>query len=135
MGVLSVIRQTFLETIHAREMLSFEKTNPSAKPFYIHDGMRSLLQNLGPTHSSPTWFETGSMSMNAKAIEIAQEFDLQNITLILSGDEWKRPDLSISPGMTVFCHLTFLPFQIFHKMMTGNKFLWINSERGTTPQN
>ena len=24
MGVLSVIRQTFLETIHAREMLSFE---------------------------------------------------------------------------------------------------------------
>ena len=77
MGVLSVIRQTFLETIHAREMLTFEKTNPSAKPFYVHDGMRSLLQNLGPTHSSPTWFETGSMSMNSKAIEIAQEFDLK----------------------------------------------------------
>ena len=36
------------------------------------------------------------MSMNAKAIEIAQEFDLQDITLILSGDEWRRPDLSIS---------------------------------------
>ncbi len=96
MGVLSVIRQTFLETIYAREMLAFEKTNPSAKPFYVHDGIRSLLKNLGPAHSSPTWFETGSMSMNAKAIEIAQEFDLQNITLILSGDEWKRPDLSIS---------------------------------------
>ena len=96
MGVLSAIRQTLLETIHAKEMLSFEKTNPSAKPFYVHDGMRSLLQNLGPTHSSPTWFETGSMSMNSKAIEIAQEFDLQDITLILSGDEWRRPDLSIS---------------------------------------
>ncbi len=96
MGVLSVIRQTLLETIHAREMLSFEKTNPSVKPFYVHDGIRSLLKNLGPTHSSPTWFETGSMSMNAKATEIAQEFDLQDITLILSGDEWRRPDLSIS---------------------------------------
>ena len=95
MGVLSAIRQTLLETIHAREMLSFEKTNPSTKPFYVHDGMRSLLQNLGPTHSSPTWFETGSMSMNAKATEIAKEFDLQDITLILSGDEWRRPDLSV----------------------------------------
>ena len=37
MGVLSVIRQTFLETIHAREMFAFEKTNPSIKPFYTHD--------------------------------------------------------------------------------------------------
>ena len=107
MGVLSVIRQTLLETIHAREMLSFEKTNPSVKPFYVHDGIRSLLKNLGPTHSSPTWFETGSMSMNAKATEIAQEFDLQDITLILSGDEWRRPDLSISRRHDCILSLNF----------------------------
>ena len=96
MGVLSVIRQTFLETIHAREMFAFEKTNPSVKPFYTHDGIHSLLQNLAPDNSSSTWFETGSMSMNAKAIKIAEEFGLQDITIILSGDEWRRPDLSIS---------------------------------------
>ena len=71
MGVLQSFVRLSLRQFMPEKCLHL-KTNPSVKPFYVHDGMRSLLKNLGPTHSSLTWFETGSMSMNSKAIEIAQ---------------------------------------------------------------
>ena len=35
--------------------------------------------------------------MHAKAIEMAAEFDLGKTVLVLTGDEWRRPDLAISP--------------------------------------
>ena len=96
MGVLSVIRQTFLKVKHAQEMLIFEKRNDVGKPLHIHSGMQSLLKTIMPKDQTSTWFESGSMLMHRKAIEIATDFNLNKVVLILTGDEWRRPDLGIS---------------------------------------
>jgi imidazolonepropionase-like amidohydrolase len=98
MGVISVIRQTFLKTVYARRMLDFEKSNPSAgQPFVVHQGIRSLLSVMHPVNKVQMWFEPGSTLMVPKAIEIAKEFNLKDSVLVLTADEWRRPDLALSP--------------------------------------
>ncbi|MGB0354752.1 MAG: amidohydrolase family protein [Opitutales bacterium] len=97
MGVISVIRQTFLKTDYARRMLDFEKSNPSAgQPFVAHQGIRSLLSVMHPANKVQMWFEPGSTLMIPKAIEIAKEFNLKDSVFVLTGDEWRRPDLAVS---------------------------------------
>ena len=96
MGVLSVIRQTFLQTEYAKEKILFEKENqPSGMKFVAHRGIRSLIDSISPEFKIPTWIEPGSTLMIPKAIEIANEFNLKNAVLILTGEEWRRPDLAI----------------------------------------
>lgn len=97
MGVISVIRQTFLKTDYAKRMLGFQKaTTFSGQPFVAHQGIRSLLEVTTPENKIPTWFEPGSTLMIQKAIEIAKEFNLKNSVLVLTGEEWRRPDLALS---------------------------------------
>ena len=45
--------------------------------------------------------------MVPKAIEIAKEFNLKDSVLVLTGDEWRRPDLALSPNMITFSPLHF----------------------------
>ena len=108
MGVISVIRQTFLKTDYARRMLDFEKSNPSAgQPFVAHRGIRSLLSVMHPANKVQMWFEPGSTMMVPKAIEIAKEFNLKDSVLVLTGDEWRRPDLALSPKYDYILPLHF----------------------------
>ncbi|HAD21069.1 MAG: hypothetical protein CMI28_03865 [Opitutae bacterium] len=108
MGVISVIRQTFLKTDYARRMLDFEKSNPSAgQPFVVHQGIRSLLSVMHPTNKVQMWFEPGSTLMVPKAIEIAKEFNLKDSVLVLTADEWRRPDLALSPKYDYILPLHF----------------------------
>ena len=44
----------------------------------------------------PTWFETGSMSMNAKAMKFARNLISRYNTNSL-GDEWRRADIPFRP--------------------------------------
>ena len=96
MGVLSVIRQTYLEVEYAREMMTFKKEHAQVFPFRLNAGIRSLLQTTEPLTPFPTWFEPGSSLMCAKALEIAVENNLEKIVLILTAEEWRRPDLALS---------------------------------------
>ena len=96
MGVIAVIRQTFLETQYSLDRMRVEEINPSASPFTMHEGIDSLLRSLQPNPTLPLWMEPGSCLMMGKAIELGQEFDLSPPVLIATGQEWRRPDLSLS---------------------------------------
>ncbi len=120
MGVISVIRQTFLKTDYARRMLDFEKNNPSIRqPFVAHQGIRSLLSTMHPANKTPTWFEPGSTLMINKAIEITKEFNLKDSVLILTGNEWRRPDLALSVN-----HDYILPLQFSAIPKLSNEEDW-----------
>ena len=97
MGVIAVIRQTFWETQYSLKRIAFEKRNPTGVPFFMHEGTESLLRSLPPNSSFPVWMEPGSCLMMRKAIELGEEFSLPPPILIATGQEWRRPDLSLSP--------------------------------------
>ena len=97
MGVLSVIRQSILETKYANERVRFEIKNQVNLRFMPHIGIQALSRSLGERKSMPIWIEPGSCLMNAKAMEIAQEFELNNPVIIATGDEWRNPEISLSP--------------------------------------
>ena len=60
MGVLSVIRQSILETNYENQRFLFESENqiPTVSP---HFGALSLNRSLGKNKSIPIWIESGSL--------------------------------------------------------------------------
>ena len=97
MGVLSVIRQSILETKYANERVQFDIKNQVNLRFIPHIGVQALSRSLGEKKSMPIWIEPGSCLMNAKAVEISQEFELNKPVIIATGDEWRNPEISLYP--------------------------------------
>jgi len=76
MGVLSVIRQSILETNYANERVQFEIKNQIRDLDLFPHWCPSTLPAVSERKKSiPIWIEPGSCLMNAKAMEIAQEFE------------------------------------------------------------
>jgi imidazolonepropionase-like amidohydrolase len=107
MGVLSAIRQIYLDVEFTKSLLKFHQKQPPLTPYRVHSGMRNLLKTIEPADSISTWFEPGSALMAAKAIELAKEFNLKRTAIVMTGDEWRRPDLAISPDHDYILPLHF----------------------------
>lgn len=107
MGVLSVIRQSILETNYANKRVQFEIKNQIRDGFTPHFGAQALTRSLGENKSIPIWIEPGSCLMNAQAMNIAKEFNLGDPVLIATGEEWRNPNLSLSPKNDYILPLLF----------------------------
>ncbi len=107
MGVISVIRQTFLELSYSNAMLLYQEKKSSTLKYQPHAGIRSLSRSLNGKQKIPIWFEPGSCLMTTKAISLSKELKISSPVLVASGDEWKRPDLSLSPKHDYILPLLF----------------------------
>lgn len=106
MGVLAVIRQTFMDVQHSQSLLIHQEGKPLKPPFSPHFGLTSLFPVLRKKDPQALWIESGSCLMTKKAIEIGREFNLFPV-LIATGDEWRRPDLSCSKAHSYISPLLF----------------------------
>lgn len=92
MGVIAVVRQTFLDARHqAADHAHFAK-NPRTRP---RPQMDTSLEALLPAaeKKTPVLFEVASVLMVERATQLAREFDLRPV-LLASGQEWRRPELA-----------------------------------------
>lgn len=91
MGVVSVIRQTLLDTqFQAADHAHFAQhpKDRQRPPF------KTMLEALLPVtkKAMPVVFEPASVLMVDRSLRIAQEFGLQPV-ILASGQEWRRPEL------------------------------------------
>ncbi len=91
MGVITVIRQTFLDARFQAEDLSHFERHPHTRPRPAHNLALAALQ---PTldRSQPVLFQPGGVLMVDRALRLAEELKLRPV-LLASGQEWRRPDL------------------------------------------
>jgi imidazolonepropionase-like amidohydrolase len=106
MGTLAVIRQAFLDTMHAQDLALYRAKNPGALPFLPHAGIRSLQDVIRKKRPSPLWIEPGSCLMENRAFSLGKEFGFHPV-IIASGDEWRRPDLACSKDHSYVSPLIF----------------------------
>lgn len=97
MGVLSVVRQTLHEIQFAEKQSRYEGRNSKETRLYDpHPGILSLSRSIQKRNGLPIWCEPGSCLTTNTAIALFEEFSLAPAVLISSGEDWRRPDLSIS---------------------------------------
>ncbi|MDA1047280.1 MAG: amidohydrolase family protein [Verrucomicrobia bacterium] len=106
MGTLAVIRQTFIDTKYAQELILYQKKNPVPVPVVPHAGIRSLQEVLNKKAPFPVWFEPGSCLMESRALSLGKEFGVHPV-IIATGDEWRRPDLACSKNHSYVSSLIF----------------------------
>lgn len=92
MGVIALVRQTFLDTRHQAADHAHYAQHPRDRPRPAQD---ASLQALLPAAEKkmPVLFEPASVLMVERAAQLAREFDLQPV-LLASGQEWRRPELA-----------------------------------------
>jgi imidazolonepropionase-like amidohydrolase len=92
MGVIAVVRQTFLDARHhAADHAHFEK-HPKDRPRpHVDTSLEALLP--AAEKKQPVLFEPASVLMVDRATQLAREFDLQPM-LLACGQEWRRPELA-----------------------------------------
>lgn len=106
MGALAVIRQAFLDVIHAQETTLYLKKKTSPKLHLPHAGIRSLQKVLNHKEPFPVWIEPGSCLMENRALILGEEFGIHPV-IIATGDEWRRPDLALSKDHSYISPLLF----------------------------
>jgi imidazolonepropionase-like amidohydrolase len=94
MGVIAVIRQTFLDARHHASARSYfaKHPNESQRPDF-NPALDALQPSVRKKDPAPVIFEPGSALMTHRAGVIAREMKLQPI-IVASGQEWRRADLA-----------------------------------------
>lgn len=94
MGVIAVIRQTFMDAQFYDELAS--ENPPRRNPVL---GFNESLEALRPAvhRKQPVVLEPGSALMESRAASLADEFKLDYL-LVACGQEWRRPDLIKATG-------------------------------------
>ncbi|MDZ4402458.1 amidohydrolase family protein [Prosthecobacter sp.] len=92
MGVIAVVRQTFLDARHQAADHAHYAKHAKDRPRPAQD---SSLEALLPAAEKkmPVLFEPASVLMVERAVQLAREFDLQP-ALLACGQEWRRPELA-----------------------------------------
>lgn len=91
MGVLALIRQTFLDTAHYQADHQHYQHHPDSRP---RPAFNTALAALQPVlHGQKILIEPGSVLMALRAASLAREFAWNHPLLLASGQEWRRPDL------------------------------------------
>ena len=96
MGVIAVIRQTFLDARHQSAAEEYFAENPEKKErLEFNPALDALQKSLRKKTPMPVIFEPGSALMTHRAGVIAREMNIEPI-LVACGQEWRRPDLAIA---------------------------------------
>ena len=107
MGVIAVIRQTFLDANHHAVANTYFTKHPkeSQRPDFnpALDALQSSVRKKDP---SPVIFEHGSALMAHRAGVIAREMDLRPI-LVACGQEWRRPELAAAAASAFIVPVDF----------------------------
>ncbi len=94
MGVIAVIRQTFLDANHQLAAKEYLAKNPNeSKRLEFNPALDALQASLRNNQPMPVIFEPGSALMTHRAGVIAREMKVTPI-IVASGQEWRRPDLA-----------------------------------------
>src|ERR1035438_221925 len=105
MGVIAVVRQSFLDAHHyALDHADYQK-HPQARK---RPEFNPPLEALGPAADKRmrVVFEPGSALMEDRAAQVSRELGL-DFCLVSSGQEWRRPDLAKATGATFIVPLNF----------------------------
>jgi imidazolonepropionase-like amidohydrolase len=91
MGVITVVRQTFIDTRHQTADAAHYAANPATRPRPV---MMDSLEALKPAagRAMPVLFEAGGVLMVDRAVQLSRELELLPLFLA-TGQEWRRPDL------------------------------------------
>ncbi len=94
MGVIAVVRQTFLAARHQATFKAYLAKHPeeTSRPEF-NPSLDALQSTISKKDAMPVIFEPGSALMMHRAGVIAREMNLLPI-LVASGQEWRRPDLA-----------------------------------------
>lgn len=105
MGVIAVVRQTFLDAQHYALDHADHAQHPQGRPRPEFD---PGLEALAPAAAGkmPVLFEPGSALMNGRAAQLAQELGFA-FALVACGQEWRRPDLAKQTGATFIVPVNF----------------------------
>lgn len=92
MGVVAVVRQTFMDAGHQKADHAHYAAHPQSRP---RPEFRTYLEALQPclTRRMPVLFEPGGVLMVERATHLAQELGLRPL-LLATGQEWRRPELA-----------------------------------------
>jgi imidazolonepropionase-like amidohydrolase len=107
MGVISVIRQTFLDARHQMAAKEYFGRNPNETTrLDFNPALDALEPNLRNKRPMPVIFEPGSGLMTHRAGVIAREMKVTPI-IVASGQEWRRPDLARAASANYIVPLNF----------------------------
>lgn len=96
MGVIAVIRQSLLDTLHyARDWTDYNQPAAARRRPDYNPALDRLAWSI--VGKRTFMIEPRSALMIARAGSLAKEFDLDAI-LVSSGEEWRRPDLAKQAG-------------------------------------
>ena len=104
MGVIAVVRQTFLDAQHyALDVADFQKQSKRLRPEF-----NPAWEALRPASAGKmrVLFEPESVSMMDRVTRIAQEMKL-DICIVSSGQEWRRPELAKAAKVPFIVRLDF----------------------------
>jgi len=92
MGVIAVVRQTFLDARHqAADHAHYSKNAKNRERPQLDTSLEALLP--AAEKKMPVLFEPASVLMVERATHLTREFDLQPV-LLACGQEWRRPELA-----------------------------------------
>jgi imidazolonepropionase-like amidohydrolase len=96
MGVITVVRQTFMDARHQAADAAHFAANPNARPRPV---LNDSLEFLKPAtaRAMPVLFEPGGVLMVDRAVLLSRELQLLPLFLA-TGQEWRRPDLVRAAG-------------------------------------
>ena len=92
MGVIAAVRQTFFDAQFQAADFAHYAAHPTDRPRPAFDASLEALQPAS-TKKMPVLFESGSMLMVDRAMQLSRELGLQPI-LLATGQEWRRPELA-----------------------------------------
>jgi len=97
MGVLAVIRQSYLDAAHHRAMHAWAARNPKGPRPEFNPALAALHQSTASKDKQLTIIEPGSVLMVARMAKLVNVIGLRP-AIIATGHEWRRPDLVKSVG-------------------------------------
>ena len=92
MGVIAVVRQTFLDAQHQAADHAHYAAHPGDRPRPAFNASIEALQSA-TRRTMPVLFEPGGVLMVDRATQMARELALQPV-IFATGQEWRRPDLA-----------------------------------------
>ncbi len=104
MGVISAVRQTWLDVEHYQLDIADAEANPSRTPALFNPSLEALVS--AKAGKTKVIFESSSALMTDRAALMAKEFKL-DLAIVASGEEWRRPDLAQATGAPFIVPLAF----------------------------
>ena len=105
MGVISAVRQTFFDAQFQAVDFAHFAAHPNDRPRPAFDASLDALQPAAQK-KMPVVFESGSMLMVDRAMQLSRELGLQPI-LLATGQEWRRPELARAAAVPFIVSVDF----------------------------